>query len=89
MSVERRVALYTDGTPVLHGDRIRYHQAPGGLIPPGPWREGVAALWPGRIRNPAEWLDPAELYLYDDGHFYWIVGHVVERLPPPDEAPAG
>ena len=40
------VSTYTDGTPVKIGDRIRYRQQPGGLLPAGDWKEGVAAIPP-------------------------------------------
>lgn len=79
-----RTAHYTDGTPVKEGDRIRYHQAPGGILPPPmhyrngeltPWREGVATMSSHRI------FGEYELVLEDEqGHQYGIVGHVIERL---------
>ncbi len=69
------IALYTDGTPVQPGDKIRYRQQPGGLLPAGDWKEGIAALFPHtpeaveRIRKYNEshggetLLDPDELHL--------------------------
>ncbi|MBO0676816.1 hypothetical protein JRC04_05005 [Mycolicibacterium sp. S2-37] len=47
------IALYTDGTPVREGDRVRYHQTPGGLMAPPSnpdgsikWHEGIARRYP-------------------------------------------
>ncbi len=68
-----RIARYTDGTLVREGDRIRYHQAPGGMLPHGDWRYGIAAR-----QRAADPTDP-ELYLLEDGRLYNLVGHVVER----------
>lgn len=84
--------LYTDGTEVRKGDCIRYHQAPGGLLPPPSqngqylWREGVAMPHP-QYQSPEErraaisvGMDPDELMLRDDkGYFYGLAGHVIER----------
>lgn len=46
-------ALYTDGTPVNEGDRVRYHQTPGGLMAPATnsdgtikWHTGTAVKLP-------------------------------------------
>lgn len=71
-------AFYTDGTPVSPGDRIRYQQAPGGLLPPGEtWRYGVAVVasdehtWPGR--RPTLLMDD------QSGGLYNITGHIIER----------
>lgn len=69
---------YMDGTPVKPGDRIRYQQASGGLLPPGEtWRYGIAVVasdehtWPGRR--------PTLLMQADEGGLYNIVGHIIER----------
>ena len=85
-----RTANYTDGSPVQEGDRIRYHQAPGGILPPPmhyrngkrtPWREGVATM----SRRPI--FGEYELVLEDEqGRHYGIVGHVIERLPATETA---
>lgn len=69
--MNRENVIYTDGTRVREGDRIRFHQAPGGLFPPGDWRSGVAAYLPGQSRG--------ELFLLADGRYYNLFGHVVER----------
>lgn len=68
------IATYTDGTPVKIGDPIRYRQQPGGLLPAGDWKYGVAGLFPQyqerreqlEAFNRAEGytaLDPDELHL--------------------------
>ena len=86
-----RIARYTDGTLVQEGDRIRYHQAPGGIFAPGDWRYGVAKKYPRTERELESMaaynerhgvlsLDPDELYLFDGEHHYNIVGHVVEAV---------
>lgn len=67
----RENVTYTDGTQVREGDHIRYHQAPGGLLPHGNWRYGVATYLPGS--------DSRELFLLDDGHYYNLFSHVIER----------
>lgn len=79
-----RTPHYTDGTPVQEGDRIRYHQAPGGILAPPmhfrngewtPWREGTAA------RSRFTIFGEHELVLEDEsGSQYGITGHVIERL---------
>lgn len=68
------IALYTDGTPVQEGDRVRYHQAPGGLMAPPSdargnviWHYGIAAKFPGYQERREELLerghiDPDELH---------------------------
>lgn len=92
----RGTVTYTDGTPVRAGDRIRYHQAPGGLLPPPSdgrgnvaWREGVAIPLSERDNPTPErraqmigyGIDPDELVLRDrDGRCYGLLGHVIERL---------
>lgn len=68
----RENVTYMDGTRVQEGDHIRYHQAPGGLMPHGDWRYGVA------VPDP----DPnyGELVLRaDNGRHYGLFGHVIER----------
>jgi len=48
-----RIATYTDGTPVLIGDTIRYRQQPGGLLPASPeWTYGIAAYFPPNHEGP-------------------------------------
>ena len=51
-------ATYTDGTPVQQGDSIRYHQAPGGLLPHGDWDYGTAEFYPPQQAKPYDWQDP-------------------------------
>lgn len=72
----RQDVTYTDGTPVQEGDRIRYHQAPGGLMAHGDWRYGVA------VRLPVPHVDSWELVLRgnDDGRHYGLYGHVIETV---------
>lgn len=42
-----RTPTYTDSTEVKEGDKIRYRQAPGGLLPASPeWTYGVATTYP-------------------------------------------
>lgn len=77
-------AKYTDGTPVQEGDRVRYHQTPGGLLPPGDWREGVAVPYPypedRREGLIAAGVDPDELHVFDGEHYYHAAPHIIERL---------
>lgn len=52
------IARYTDGTPVEEGDRIRYRQAPGGILPAsGGWTYGVARKYPHAPEQLARWAD--------------------------------
>lgn len=87
--------LYTDGTRVREGDRVRYRQAPGGLLPPPSdadgkalWQEGVAVKFPhgqrGYERSAARGgVDPDELHLLaDNGRHYRMAPHIIERLDP-------
>lgn len=67
----RENVTYTDGTRVQEGDNIRYHQAPGGLMPHGDWRYGVAAYVPKSGSR--------ELLLLSEGRYYNLFGHVIER----------
>lgn len=69
----RENVTYTDGTRVKEGDRIRYHPAPGGILPHGDWHYGVAAYMPDERR------DSDELFLLDNGRYYYLFGHVIER----------
>lgn len=65
--------VYSDGSgEVKEGDPIRYHQAPGGLMPSGDWRYGVAARAPHR--PPFN-----EICLLEAGRYYQLFGHVIER----------
>lgn len=89
MDVWRRIATYTDGTEVQEGDRIRYRQAPGGLLPASPdWCEGVAGKMREFVESPdrareatSNGIDVEELMLIcDDGSRRSIVGHIVERV---------
>lgn len=73
------IARYTDGTPVEEGDSIRYHQAPGGILPASTeWKYGTARKYPhtpeqrARIdayneaqaaKGLGSMLDPDELHL--------------------------
>lgn len=68
----RENVTYTDGTRVQEGDAIRYHQAPGGLMPHEDWRYGVAAPSP----HPAY----GELVLLSESRHYNLFGHVIERV---------
>lgn len=80
-------ATYTDGTNVKAGDRIRYRQAPGGVLPPSrDWKHGVAAVFPPYQKpETAEimrkfGMDPDELCLRtSEGRYFDIGGHEVER----------
>ena len=68
------IARYTDGTIVKEGDRVRYHQRPGGLMSPPrnpdgsiKWHEGIAAKYPPYQERREELLarghiDPDELH---------------------------
>ena len=58
-------AYYTDGTPVQEGDRVRYHQAFGGLMAPPRhfingewtlWHEGIASKYPPHQERRDEML---------------------------------
>lgn len=90
------IARYTDGAPVIEGDRVRYHQMPGGLMAPqrfwtsdgwAIWREGIAAKFPGHQERREElltrgYIDPDELHLLGrDGRYYHMAPHIIERLP--------
>lgn len=75
-------ACYTDGTPVQEGDRIRYHQTPGGLLPHGDWTYGTAAKVPTHYRQApyvGAYLDPDELYLFDGQRYFHMAPHIIER----------
>ena len=88
MTIHRRIATYTDGTEVSEGDRIRYRQAPGGLMAPSAeWVEGVAVKMQEFVDDPdrrqralENGIDVDELVLdAGDGGRYSIVSHIVER----------
>lgn len=66
-----RIPRYTDGSLVVDGDKIRYHQAPGGMLPHGEFIYGVAK----HHRD-----DDPELYLFDGHTHYGIYSHVIERV---------
>jgi hypothetical protein len=72
-------ATYTDGSPVIKGDRIRYRQQPGGILPASmEWKKGVASKCP--------WDKSGTLYLKrtePSGReaYYHIFSHIVEKLP--------
>lgn len=74
-------ALYTDGTPVMEGDRIRSRQQPGGILPPAPETEGVAGTCP--------WEKTGTLYLVhiekdwkgrERTCYKHIFSHITERI---------
>ena len=70
---------YTDGSTVQPGDSVRYHQAPGGLLPPEPgWKYGTAEV----STHCSGTLDLAAT----DGHTYGLLGHVIERVTPEEIA---
>lgn len=93
---EPETPLYTDGSPVREGDRIRYHQAPGGLLPPPSdahgnvlWTTGTAVhdsmlSVPPELRRKAELAGNPyqELVLRtEEGRKYMITGgHIIERV---------
>lgn len=61
------IARYTDGSVVQEGDRVRFHQAPGGLMSPETdadgnikWLYGIAAKFPGYQERRDEMLDRIE-----------------------------
>lgn len=66
-----RVPRYTDGELVIVDDKIRYHQAPGGMLPHGEFIYGVAKY---------HREDDPELYLFDGESYYMIYSHVIERV---------
>ena len=64
---------YTDGTEVSPGDRVRYRQAPGGLLAASPeWKHGKAVV----SSHCSGTLDLAAT----DGRFYHLLGHIIERV---------
>lgn len=71
----REDVTYTDGTQVQDGDKARYHQAPGGLLPHGDWKYGVI------VAMPAPHPGATEYVLKDDenGRLYNLYSHVIER----------
>jgi hypothetical protein len=76
-----RPARYTDGTLVRHGDKIRYHQAPGGLLPPGAGADGD--IW--NYGTAVEVADGEVIIEVERGPYAgpWnrcnLHGHVIER----------
>lgn len=75
---QRENVTYTDGSPVQHGDRIRYHQAPGGLMPHGDWEYGTAVSQPHD-----RYEGVSEMTMLNDatGRHHNLYGHVIERAP--------
>lgn len=69
---ESRVVTYTDGSLVKQGDKIRFHQAPGGIMAHGDWQYGTAEYLAHR--------GDVELFLYSGGRYYNLYSHVVERV---------
>lgn len=79
-------ARYTDGSLVAEGDRIRYHQTPGGLMAPPSdghgniiWHEGIAAKYPPYQERRDEMLLRIEKKGYgidpDELHCKYDPGH--------------
>lgn len=73
---EHNIARYTDGEEIGEGDKIRYRQRPGGMLPANPeWTYGTAEKFPHTQREiegmrawkekmgDASLLDPNKLYL--------------------------
>ena len=73
------LVLYTDGTPVQAGDRIRYHQAPGGMLPHGDWVYGVAPHLPEEQRYRRGFAIDELYLLTDNGRMLGLASHVIER----------
>lgn len=77
---------YADGTIVRAGDRIRYKQAPGGMLPPsGDWTYGTAEWTVARPDHHATTLDlgmdPYWMVLTaENGRKYNLPGHIIERI---------
>ena len=68
---------FTDGTEVRAGDRVRYKQAPGGMLPPSQdWKYGVAE--PFVPHAGYDWADELSLHA-EDGRWYNLGGHIIER----------
>lgn len=66
---------YTDGTQVTAGDRVRYRQAPGGILPPSTeWRYGTAVV--------SDHCSGTLVLAADDGRRYNLLGHIIERVEP-------
>lgn len=64
---------YTDGSLVIEGDSVRYHQAPGGILPASmEWRNGTA------VTSKRFGFD--SLVLESQGRKYNLFGHVIERV---------
>lgn len=48
------IARYTDGSPVQRGDRVRYHQHPGGILAPDTDLDGNIR-WHYGTAEPLPW----------------------------------
>ncbi len=69
------MCTYTDGSHVKEGDKIRYRQATGGLLPaPREWTHGIAVPHPTSINGPHTLLLERE-----DGRRFYLHGHIIER----------
>lgn len=67
-----RIPVYADGTVVRVGDKIRYRQAPGGVLPRSEaWTYGTAVISPA---------DGEVVLRAADGRLYNLFGHEIERL---------
>lgn len=87
-----RICRYTDGTEVREGDRVRSHQAPGGMMSPATDINGNVIFKYGTAgvidmtqekfdRAVARGAAPGTLKLFgDDGFTYNLLGHVIERI---------
>lgn len=71
-------AQYTDGSPVLPGDRIRSRQQPGGILAPAEPTEGIASTCP-HDRSGTLYLKYTRLS--GSVAYKHIAGHITERLP--------
>lgn len=70
-------ALYTNGTPVIEGDKIRSRQSPGGIMSPGKGNEGIAGKCP--------WDESGTLYLVYTRPdrtiaYQHIFSHITEKI---------
>lgn len=67
---QSRIPVYADGTPVAAGDKIRYRQAPGGLLARSEaWKYGTA------VPHPSD----GEMVLEADGRHYGLFSHEIEK----------
>jgi len=89
-------AFYTDGSEVKEGDRVRYHQTPGGLLSPETnldgsikWHEGIAEKYPRSDEERARLLergimDPDELHCHKFERSVWGEwGHMAPHIIEP------